>query len=277
MLKMEPTPLIAAGLVFFSISLLVYYFFETSAAWKPDGTLDQTAMVKQISGFHRRLGLGKYIDGYQHKIIEAGLVGGSIDGEKILLFKEIVTLFICFFSFALDLPFIMVIWFVAGGFFLPDIYLRDRKNKRIKAVVRALPDFLDLLTLVVSAGLDFGNAVQTVIEKGKRSPLTQELEIVLREIRLGAPRATALQNMAKRLKIRDINLFINAVIQADQLGTGLAFALRNQSDSTRERRMQRAEKLALEAPVKMIFPLVFFIFPVVFIVLIGPIIGQWMK
>jgi tight adherence protein C len=217
------------------------------------------------------------MDVYQKKIVEAGLWDGALDGEKILIAKELLASGMLIFCLLFRVPWVLSLWFIIGGFFLPDIYLRDKKNRRKIEIIRSLPDFLDMLTLIVEAGLDFGNALQIILQKGKKNALTQELELAVKEIRLGTPRATALQNMAERLKIRDINLFVSAVVQSDQMGTGLGGALRIQADTNRERRMQRAEKLALEAPVKMIFPLVFFIFPVVFIVLLGPVIVQWLQ
>lgn len=224
-----------------------------------------------------RMGLGSFIPKYDEKISLAGLSGGELSGARVLAMKELLAIAVFLIAIGLSIPLLLAVWLGAGGFFLPDLYLKDKRAKRHREVVRSLPDLLDMLTLVMEAGLDFGSALSIILQKGRKNVLLEELEIASKEMRLGVPRAQALQNLAGRLKIQDVNVFVAAVLNAEQMGTSMAAALRVQAGASRERRMQRAEKLALEAPVKMIFPLVFFIFPVIFIVLIGPIIMQWMK
>lgn len=264
-------------LVFIAVSLMTYFLLRRSALLKPEGGFNVNLMYERLSRSQRRLWLGKWADYYDKKIIEAGLSQGNLDGGKILIAKELLFLSMLVLCIMLHIPFILAIWFVVGAFFLPDIYLRDKCNRRKLEIIRSLPDFLDMMTLIVEAGLDFGSALQTVISKSKRNALLDEFDIVLREIRMGLSRAQALKHMAERLKIRDINNLVGAILQSEQLGTSLGAVLQIQANANRERRMQRAEKLALEAPVKMIFPLVFFIFPVVFIVLLGPIIARWLQ
>jgi tight adherence protein C len=136
---------------------------------------------------------------------------------------------------------------------------------------------LDLLTLSVEAGLDFMSAMQRIVERRRLDALGEEFVRVLREIQLGKTRRVALKDMADRVDHPDIRLVVNSLVQADELGVGISAILRIQADQMRMRRFERAEKQANEAPVKMLFPLVAFIFPAVFLVLLGPIILQILR
>ena len=166
--------------------------------------------------------------------------------------------------------------FAAFGFVFPYIWLSDQIKKRQRAILRALPYNIDLLTLSVEAGLDFQAALGTVVEKGQRGPLLEELNIVLSEIRLGKTRSEALRNLSARIQIPEISAFVSNLIQADRMGTSLGKVLRIQSTQLRINRTHRAEKLANEAPVKMLLPLIGCIFPTVFLVLFGPIVYRLM-
>ena len=121
------------------------------------------------------------------------------------------------------------------------------------------------------------NAMQRIVERGKIDALGEELLRVLREIQLGKTRRNALKDMSERVDQADLRSVMNALVQADELGVGIASILRIQADQMRQRRFERAEKMANEAPVKMLFPLVAFIFPAVFLVLLGPIILQILR
>src|SRR5215469_6580029 len=158
------------------------------------------------------------------------------------------------------------------GSALPLLWLRDQVKKRLLLISRALPYHLDLLTLAVEAGLDFTGALGKVVERGKSGPLTEELHLVLRQLRLGKTREEALKGMIARVKLLPLTQFLRALIQADRMGTGLGKILRIQSTQMRLERTQRAEKLANQAPVKMLAPLIGCIFPTVFMVLFGPIV-----
>lgn len=162
------------------------------------------------------------------------------------------------------------------GWLYPSIWLKDRMTARRKALLRALPFFLDIITLCVEAGLNFQGAMQQAVLKGPQGPLRDELQRVLRDIRAGKPRTAALRDMADRLSEGAITNFVGAVIQAENMGMNLGPVLRLQADQRRVERFQRAEKLAMEAPVKMLFPLVAFIFPCTFIVLFFPIAMKFM-
>ena len=143
-----------------------------------------------------------------------------------------------------------------------------------QCIQRALPFVIDLLTLSVEAGIDFMSGLQRAVERRKMDPLTEELIRMIHEIQLGASRRTALRNLAQRVNMPDMRSFAHALIQADELGVSIGVILRIQSDQMRQRRFDRAERLANEAPVKMLGPLMLFIFPAVFIVLLGPILAR---
>ncbi|HUB08996.1 MAG TPA: type II secretion system F family protein, partial [Myxococcales bacterium] len=130
----------------------------------------------------------------------------------------------------------------------------------------------DLLTLSVEAGLDFTAALAKVVERGRQGPLLQELALVLRQLKMGKTRAESLKMMVDRVNLMALSTFVSALIQADKMGTPLGKVLRIQSAQLRVERSQRAEKLAGEAPVKMLGPLIMCIMPTVFIVLFGPVV-----
>ncbi len=171
----------------------------------------------------------------------------------------------------------MVILGPAGGgvlgYLVPSIWLDRRVKARQKEIRVALPNALDLLTISVEAGLGFDAAVSRVTEK-YHNALALEFTQVLNEVRLGRPRMEALEDMARRNKVDELNNFIQAVVQSDQLGVGIAQVLRIQSEEMRRRRRQRAEEMGAKAPLKMLFPMVGCIFPALFIVLLGPAVIQ---
>jgi tight adherence protein C len=157
----------------------------------------------------------------------------------------------------------------AAGFMLPYMFLRSMIDRRKQAIIKKLPDALDLMTICVDAGLTFNAAMQKVDEKWE-DPLAREFGRVIYEMQLGKSRRQALKDMSERTDVPDVTSFIAAVLQAEQLGVGIGKVLRIQSEQMRVRRRQRAEEKAQQAPVKMTFPLVFLIFPSIFIVLLGP-------
>lgn len=163
------------------------------------------------------------------------------------------------------------------GFFFPDVWLADTRKKRELAVVRAMPVYLDFITMCVEAGLNLTGALGQAMEKAPSGPLKNEFGIVLRDLRAGVSRADALKRMSDRLQIPEVTSFISSMIQAEKMGASLVTVLRVQSEQRRNERFQRAEKMAMEAPVKLIAPLIIFIFPVTFIVLGFPIVMKFMS
>ena len=163
------------------------------------------------------------------------------------------------------------------GFFYPVIWLKDRVAARRAELMKTLPFFLDIITLCVEAGLNLQGAIHQAVAKGPKGVLRDEFQRVLREVRAGKPRADGLRAMSERLNEGSITNFVSAVIQAESMGMNLGPVLRAQADQRRSERFLRAEKLAMEAPVKMLFPLIAFIFPCTFIVLFFPIVMKFMQ
>lgn len=155
------------------------------------------------------------------------------------------------------------------GFMLPILWLRSKTRKRQVEIVKALPDALDLLTIVVEAGMGFDGAMQKVAEKWENE-ISKGFAKVVQEMRLGVVRRDALKNMDASMGVPDVTTFVAAIVQAEQLGVSIAKILRVQSEQMRIKRRQRAEAEANKAPIKMLFPMVFLIFPALFIILLGP-------
>ena len=186
------------------------------------------------------------------KLVQGGFEG-LISGEEFAALK------------------LMLLWV------LPDIWLRGAVKRRHLEIQKALPFVLDLLTLSVEAGMDFISALQRNCRLRRLDPLNEELLRMTKEIQVGRSRREALKDMAKRVGQPDLRSVAHALVQADELGVSIGAMLRIQSDQLRSRRFDRAEKLAAEAPVKMLGPLMLCIFPAVFIILLGPVLTQAMK
>ncbi len=159
------------------------------------------------------------------------------------------------------------------GYMLPGIWLGQQIKKRKKSIIKALPDALDLLTISVEAGLGFDVALQRVTEKWD-DELSREFRRVISDMRLGRSRREALRDLGERTGVEDVQTFVSAIIQADQLGVSMSKILRLQSDQMRVKRRQRAEEEAQKAPILMLFPMVFLIFPALFVVILGPAIPR---
>ena len=163
------------------------------------------------------------------------------------------------------------------GLFFPLFWLRDKLKTRKLAITKALPYALDLLTLGVESGMDFTAALARIIQKLGDQPLSYEFAELLRQIRMGRSRADALRDLADRVDVHELTSVVSSLIQADELGASLGPVLRIQAEQLRVRRSQRAEKLASEAPVKMLFPLVCFIFPTIFIMIFGTLFLNYLR
>ena len=164
----------------------------------------------------------------------------------------------------------------AIGFVAPDFWLSRQIKQRQAALVNTLPDAMDLLTITVEAGLSFDNGLQEIVAKWDND-LGNEFARVLRDVGMGQTRREALNALAERTGIPDLNSFVNALNQAEELGVSIGRVLRTQSEELRVRRRQRAQECANQAPIKMMFPLVFLIFPAIFAVLLGPAVPQLLE
>lgn len=163
------------------------------------------------------------------------------------------------------------------GWIIPDVWLYGARKRRHLSIQKALPFVLDLLTLSVEAGMDFISALQRNCKSRRLDPLNEELLRMTKEIQVGSSRKEALRNMAERVRQPDLKSVAFALIQADELGVSIGAILRIQSEQLRSKRFDRAEKLAAEAPVKMLGPLMLCIFPAVFVILLGPVLSQALK
>lgn len=158
------------------------------------------------------------------------------------------------------------------GFYLPDLYLKVRIRRRKDRIVKGFPDALDLLVVCVESGMGLDAAINRVAEEIRLSSpvISDELRILNLELRAGKARIDALRNLGVRTDVEEVRSFATLLVQTDRFGTSVAQALRVHSDAMRVRRYQKAEELASKLPVKLLFPLIFFIFPALFVVILGP-------
>ena len=156
-----------------------------------------------------------------------------------------------------------------AGYAIPEFAVGRKRTQRDKTIEKDLPDALDLLTISVEAGLGFDSALAKVAER-MGGPIAKMFDHLLAEIRLGKPRREALRELGRRAGVRDLAAVASAIVQADQLGINIGSVLRIQSDLMRTKRRQKAEEKAMKAPIKMVLPLVVFIFPALFVILLGP-------
>jgi len=234
-------------------------------------------LMRRLSGIGTRLTSADRVGRTEGKLAEAGYPYGlrTIDfmGLKVVSSLVFSGLFFLLFGVAMGSAFASTLIFAVGalavGFFVPDYWLSTRIKGRQKAILLAIPDTLDLLTISVKAGLGFDAALGKVIEKTD-GPLTDEFRRALAEVRIGKPRREALKEMVGRTNVPALTNFIGAIVQAEQLGVAIANVLEVQSEQLRIERRQRAEEMAAKAPIKMLFPLVGCIFPSMFIVILGP-------
>jgi len=268
-----------------SAILILFYIFTTiiiiklfpvaetfGKSSKEEGFIYQIQPLLSIfAKFNKKLELNNFRQKFKKKWMAAG-EPYTISDDEFFALKElgaILFMLLSWFIFGNSMIFIL-----AGGilgFMLPNMWLNDVIKNRRKTILRRLPDFLDLLTLTVEAGLDFGSALAKVISVSKHTPLIEEFELTLNEIRLGTSREMALRNMTARIDLPDVTSFTSSLIQADQLGASLGPTLRIQSEQMLVKRMQRAEEMGSKAPVKMLVPLFLFIFPAVFLMIFGPL------
>lgn len=206
----------------------------------------------------------------------AGFTEDEFNGEDYLAMRFVffaISLFMLIlgvFSGRALIMFIMAILFA----FYPEAWLRGEIKRRHTAIMKALPNVLDLLTLSVESGRDLISSLRDILAKRRKDPLGEELLRTFHEIQLGRKRTEALRALSERVRQVDLTATVNAIIQAEELGVSIGKQLRIQSDSQRAKRFSLAEKLANEASVKIIIPVVVFILPAVFIILLGPLAVQ---
>lgn len=234
-------------------------------------------LTRRLVGIGRRMTRADAGERLQHRLDIAGNPPGW-DVDRILGVKVLAMGVLGFVGFvymsALGGPalrtLVVTLMFAAAGFVLPNILLFNAGQKREERMLKALPDALDLMTITVEAGLGFDAAVNRVA-RDTEGPLAQEFSRLVQEMQLGLGRMAAMRAMAERTTIRDLQVFSLAMVQADAFGVPIARVLRVQAKEMRTRRRQRAEEKAQKVPVKILFPLVFFILPCLFIVVLGPV------
>ncbi|HHW17290.1 MAG TPA: type II secretion system F family protein [Firmicutes bacterium] len=201
-------------------------------------------------------------------LVLQGTLGLLTLGASVLIFRfmEISAIRMAIISLALGVV----------AMYLPLFYLSRLSMKRQQDIRRSLPDVMDFLVISLEAGLTFDLALLRVVEKF-RGTAGEEFQKALREIQLGKPRKDALQDMANRVGIEELSFLVDAIVQAEQLGVGISNVLRLQADLMREKRQQSIEEQAMKAPIKMLFPLIFFIFPSIFVMILGPAILNILK
>lgn len=240
-------------------------------------------ILNQLSQFTARLIPARSRKKLEQAIQEAGFPGNLKAHEFQALHYILIAILSlgCWFLAykAQEEIFIQVLMLFLGGFlgnFLGKSYLSAKARARNLSMEKELPNMLDLLMVSVEAGLGFDSALHRIVEKSN-GILSDEIRIVLHEIQMGKTRRDALTDLGKRTGVEDIQAFTGAMVQADQLGISIGKVLRTQAQQVRTKRRQKVEEAAMKAPIKMLFPLIFFIFPSIFIVLMGPAVIQIYK
>lgn len=250
--------------------------------------LRKTSLIQEETPFESFLSrLGKKLPTssankhtYARSLVAAGFRRESVAiflGSKIVLTVLLPGVFILFYSLPKGLildPEMLLFELALAilGFLLPSVWLQRVAKNRATEIFHTLPDVLDLLTVCVEAGVSIDAALVKACENPQfaGNPLTEELRIVSRECRAGKIRAEALRDMAERTMVDDVGAFVSMMIQTERFGTSLAQSLRVHSEALRTKRRQIAEESAAKTSIKMLFPLVFFVFPALMVVLIGP-------
>ena len=237
-------------------------------------------MVEGLTSVAGRLSPQGYREEIARKLVLGGHPGGlTVDQVLVLKLLGMVSgilwipiIFVVLqMSGGFGLILIAFLWF--GSFMLPDVYISKAIGKRQHDIAVQLPDILDLLVISVEAGLGFEQALERTTN-AVPGPLSDEFRRMLRETRIGSTRAEALRAMDERCDVPELRTFILAMLQADTFGDSVSRLLRSQADEMRVRRRLRAQTQAQKAPIKMLFPLVFCIFPSIFVVILGPAMIQ---
>ncbi|MGD9014685.1 MAG: type II secretion system F family protein [Candidatus Omnitrophota bacterium] len=215
------------------------------------------------------------LDNLRKKLISAGR---PMNATQFLAVKFSLMAILPFAVFIILQPQPPVLFLaVCIGFFFPEFWLNGKVKKRQAAVLRDLPHVIDLLNICVGAGLDFMVAVNRVIQEFHPCTLVEELRVLVQEIHMGSSRRESLKNLSNRINSPEVVSFVRTLLQADRMGTPISDALKMQSEEIRIRRFQKGEEMALKAPIKLLFPLLVFILPVVMIIVAGPILIQFTR
>lgn len=239
-------------------------------------------MLVRATRFGRALTPAKNLEALQKDLIMAGLHERfsvpDFLGLRFLIGIGLGTLL--FFTVGANRPFFSSLMFSLCGFvvglYAPNLWLRSKVSKRQRLITRELPDAIDMMSICVDAGMSFEAALQK-IGLHSDTELSVEIRRVLTEIRVGVPRGDALRHLVQRTGVDDVSSFVAVLIQADTMGISIRDVLHSQSVQMRVKRRQRAEELARQAPLKMLIPLVFCIFPALFAIILGPAVPKLMN
>jgi tight adherence protein C len=248
---------------------------EDSEMRRPFANRVLAPIFRRLLNFLGRLAPKRNVEMTQQMLVAAGEPGHltALDFFGVRLLVAVAIGVAYFLLFSASQPFTIVLRngliFAALGFFLPTFWLRRRAHKRQNEISRALPDALDMLTIGVEAGLAFESALLKVGERWENA-LTREFRRAVAEMRVGTPRDVALKRMADRSAVQELSTFVAVLIQSNRLGVSIADVLHSQAADMRVKRYQMAEERARQAGIKMVFPLVFLIFPAMFVVILGP-------
>ena len=233
---------------------------DFSSRFTPQKVLEQTNLKMELAGNPIRIDASTFL---ASRFIVAGLFGGFLTLIFVISPQ----------SWKLGTTILVVLLFTVLGFSFPQLWLQSKINTRQKEIRKAMPDALDLLTICVEAGLGFDAAMAKVSEKWENQ-LSVGFARAIREVQLGKTRREALRVMSDRMGIPEMTSFVAAIIQSETLGVSMAKVLRIQSDQMRMKRRQRAEEAAHQAPIKMLIPMIVFIFPTILIILLVPAMFQ---
>jgi tight adherence protein C len=239
-------------------------------------------MVRSLAEFVKRFTPERTLESTRHKLDLAGNPQNWSPAEffgvralATVVLAGLIFVLLTVTGAEIGTRLLMTLVFAALGNFMPVLFLGSKIRSRQGNIVKSLPDALDLLTVCVDAGLAFDQAIKKVAEKWNNE-LSRAFARLLQEIQLGRLRREAMRDMANRMEVPDVTSFVAAIVQAETLGVSISKILRIQSDQMRMRRRQRAEEKAHQASVKMLIPMVFLIFPSIWVVLLGPAILQFL-
>jgi len=284
---MELTPLLLAIPLF----MVFYAFLEmvlgsrkkrASAAYRMDHRESRPGFGQVLSAIGHsficqwpleRLGLKSQLE----KLLAPAGYPNGWKAEEVMAMKWIGLIMAALLLYAAALPDTWV-WPVGllMGFFMPDLWLKSAGDQRRATLQRQLPIYVDLLSLALESGLDLLVSTERIQEKLKAGPLKDELQTMVQEYRLGTSRKEVLQHWAQRMDLADAQSLASLIIQSDEIGGDLPTVLRSYAEDMRTRRFLRAEEIAGKIPVKILFPMIIFFFPIVFVIILGPIAMEFL-
>lgn len=275
-------------LAYFSVVMFILALFQPQ--WDERPTLEGVAGFEKQQEKHTIFGLMHYIANINKPLLfpalrqriakDIAIAHVKITPEEFILMKELFFIAYVFLTYPMLRVDLLVFWGIVGfvvGYMGPEIWLKGKIKEVKSTIIKELPDAIDLLGLCVNAGLDFMLSLKWVVEKSPPSVMVDELNIVMQEINVGKTRRDAIKDLASRYMLPDLSTFARTLVQADKMGTSVTDALNILSEDMRLARYRRGEQLALKAPLKMLVPLLVFIFPVVAVLVAGPIMLDFIE